>query len=267
VRIAGLTEVLTPGLIEGDARPRTEIVAWQGEPAPPLWDTEEEHVSARDGVEVLRSRRTVRLLQGDRAAFWARDADALTRWETAAPLRTLLRWALRRHGLHVVHAAAVAGARGAALLAGASGAGKSTTALAAAEAGLGFIADDYCAVTTDAPPRVHALCAVGKLEAPWPSLRLLPGGPTPDGKHLVVPDGLTRDAPLVSILLPRVGRGGPLEPASPAEALRALATSMLLLPRSTQEDLAVLGALVRALPAYRLPLGDDPVRTIAEHLG
>jgi hypothetical protein len=270
VQISGLTDVLTPGLIEGDAPARVEVVAWEGDPAPPLWDTEEEHVSAREGVEVLRSRDTVRLLHGDRAAFWVRDAGVLTRWETAAPLRTLLRWALRRHGLHVVHAAAVVGARGAALLAGASGAGKSTTALAAAEAGLGFIADDYCAIAPCAPPRAHALCAVGKLESPWPGLRRLPGGPTPDGKHIVVPDGLTREAPLASIVLPRVGGAAPgLERARPAEALSALAGSLLLLPGSRQADLAALGVLARSLPAYRLTTGPDPhvaAALLAEHL-
>jgi hypothetical protein len=66
-------------------------------------------------------------------------------------------------------------------------------------------------------------------------------------------------------VLPHFGSGA-LTPASPAEALRALATSILLLPRSTQADLDALGALVRALPAYRLPLGVDPVATLREHL-
>ena len=118
---------------------------------------------------------------------------------------------------------------------------------------------------------MHALYAVGKVDAAglgsWRrgNLRVLPGGPTPDGKHLVVPPGLTRSAPLVSIVLPHFGPG-PLAPASCAEALRALATSILLLPRSTPADLDALGALVRALPAYRLPVGDDPVAALREHL-
>src|SRR5205085_1064715 len=85
--------------------------------------------------------------------FWVRDARSLTRWETAAPLRTLLRWTLRP--LQMVHAAAVVGPRGAALLAGPSGAGKSTTALAAAEHGLGFVADDYCAVDLGSSRGTH----------------------------------------------------------------------------------------------------------------
>ena len=266
VRIAGeeLAARLTPGLVEGDAEPRIDIVAWEGEPVPPTLDVEEEHYSAQDGVQVLSSRDTLRLADGDRAVFWVRDARALTRWETAAPLRTLLRWTLRP--LQMVHAAAVVGPRGAALLAGPSGAGKSTTALAAAEHGLGFVADDYCAVDGQT---VHALCSVGKLEAPWPGQRILPGGETPDGKHIVVPRGLTRSAPLVSIVLPRVGGSLGLEPARPAEALSALASSLLLLPGSTQADLAALGKLARSLPAHRLTTGPDPhaaAAALAEHL-
>jgi hypothetical protein len=268
VRVAGLVDELVPGLVEGEAEPHTRIVAWEGAPIPPTLDAAEEHYSAGEGVEVLRSRDSVQLLAGDRAAFWVRDPAVLTRWDTAAPLRTVLRWALRRHGMHIAHAAAVVGPRGAALLTGPSGAGKSTTAFACAQAGLGFVADDYCGVELDGP-RAHALSALGKLDAPWPGLEILPGGPAPDGKRLVVPPRLTRSAPLVSLVLPRVGGELALGPARPAEALSALATSLLLLPGSRQEDLAALGALARALPAHRFTLGDDPhaaAATLAEHL-
>ena len=271
-----LAERLLPALepLASPVEAAIEVVAVEGEPPPAPWNTsdEGEHYAADDRVQVLAGAESVLGRDGDRGAFWVRDAEALPRWETAAPLRTLLRWLLRDHGLHFVHGAAVVGARGAALLAGASGAGKSTTALAAADAGLGYVGDDYCAVALRGPA-VHALYAVGKVDAEGlrrvaggaATLRVLPGGPTPDGKHLVVPPGLTRSAPLVSIVLPHFGIG-PLTPASPAEALRALATSILLLPRSTQADLDGLGELVRALPAYRLPLGDDPVAALREHL-
>lgn len=284
LRIAGeaLAERLAPALapLAVDASPpQLDIVAWEGALPPPPWEAsaQGEHYAADDGVQVLQGPESLTVLDGGRAAFWVRDARSLPRWETAAPLRTLLRWALRGHGLHLVHAAAVVGVRGAALLAGTSGAGKSTTALAASDAGLGYVGDDYCAVDGDDPPRAHALNAVGKLDAGGlhrlPALRerMLAGGPTPEGKELVVPRGVVRSAPLVSIVLPRVAAaGGPLEPARSAEALSALATSLLLFPGSRQEDFAPLGALVRALPAHRLPLGPDPAAAaavLADHLG
>ena len=58
-------------------------------------------------------------------------------------------------------------------------------------------------------------------------------------------------------------------PARPAEALSALATSVLLLPGSRQADLDALGALARSLPAHRLTTGPDPhaaAALLAEHL-
>ena len=157
----------SPARARGAARARARAVARrardvditrvEGRAAAAAVDGDGEHYAAADGVARAPHARHATLLDGDRGAFWARDAEALPRWETAAPLRTLLRWALRS-GLHLVHAAAVVGARGAALLAGASGAGKSTTALAAAQAGLGYVGDDYCAVELGDPPRVRTRC-------------------------------------------------------------------------------------------------------------
>ena len=167
----------------------------------------------------------------------------------------------------MVHGAAVVGPRGAALLAGPSGAGKSTTALAAAEYGLGFVADDYCAVGR----ADRALPLLGRqARSALARAAVLPGGPTPDGKEIVVPSGLTRDRRRWSRSCCRASaaRSG-LEPARPAEALSALATSLLLLPGSRQDDLAALGALARSLPAHRLATGPDPhaaAAALAEHL-
>ena len=220
-------------------------------------------------MQVLRSRDTLRLHAGDRGAFWVRDPGVLTRWETAAPLRTLLRWALRDHGLHMVHGAAVVGPRGAALLAGPSGAGKSTTALAAAQAGLGFVADDYCAVALGGPV-VHALCGVGKLAEPWPGLRVLPGGATPDGKQLVVPRGLTREGVIgLDRAAARRGRRASARAGPPRRG--AQRAGDIAAPAAGQQPgrSRSAGGLARSLPAHRLVTGPDPhaaAAVLAEHL-
>ena len=269
VRIAGLAEQLAPALIEGDAVARTEIVAWSGEPSPPVWDTDEEHYSAGQGVQVLRSRDTLRLHAGDRGALWVRDPGVLTRWETAAPLRTLLRWALRDHGLHMVHGAAVVGPRGAAVLAGPSGAGKSTTALAAAQAGLGFVADDYCAVALGGPV-VHALCGVGKLAEPWPGLRVRPR--RADARRQAARRPARADPRSVIGLdraAARRGRRAAARAGPPRRGAQRAGDVALLLPGSSQDDLAALGGLARSLPAHRLVTGPDPraaAAVLAEHL-
>ena len=204
LRIAGeaLAERLAPALEPlAAARPHdVDIVAFEGELPSPPWDASApgEHYAAADGVQVLHGPDTLLLLDGNRGAFWARDAEALPRWETAAPLRTLLRWALREHGLHLVHGAAVVGARGAALLAGRSGAGKSTTALAAAEAGLGLRRRRLLRGRAERPaagPRaLRGRQGRRRRTAPGPGPAGAAGRPTPDGKELVVPRGLTRSA-------------------------------------------------------------------------
>ncbi len=177
---------------------------------------------------------------GGRGFFWTRDAAALPRWETGAPLRTLLRLALRGRGLQLVHGAVVGDERGGVLLAGAGGSGKSTSALACALAGIGFLGDDYCVLEPD-PARAHALYALGK--AGPASLRLLPelagalvpGGPTPEGKELIDVSAaragaLQHTAPLAAIVLPRVGAvtGAP-ERIGAAQALVAIAPTNLKL--------------------------------------
>ena len=49
-----------------------------------------------------------------------------------------------------------------------------------------------------------------------PGVRVLPGGRTPDGKELVLPRGLVREAALTAIVLPRVTEvAGPLRPPAP----------------------------------------------------
>ena len=150
-----------------------------------------------------------------------------------------------------MHAAAV-GVRGhGVLLAGAGGAGKSTTALAAYARGLELCGDDYCALGPG--PTVHALYGVGKLEPD--AARLVP---ELDGPIVALEP--TPSLALSAVVLPRVVPGGrtTLTPVSPAAALRALApSSTFQLPGAPRGPFAALAALVRELPAYRLELWED----------
>ena len=143
LRIAGeaLAERLAPALEPlVAARPHdVDIVTFEGELPSPPWDATApgEHYAAADGVQLLHGPDTLLLLDGDRGAFWPRDAEALPRWDTAAPLRPLLAGRCASTGFTSCTALRWSAPRRA-LLAGRSGAGKSTTALAAAEAGLGY---------------------------------------------------------------------------------------------------------------------------------
>jgi len=120
--------------------------------------------------------------------------------------------ALALHGIHLLHAAALAGARGAVALAADSGTGKSTLAAAAAHRpGLGLrrIADDLLAVRLE---------ALRPLALPrFPQLKLEPPGPSTPVESEALP--------LAAVcLLDRRGGEAPalLERLDGPQALRAL---------------------------------------------
>jgi hypothetical protein len=250
-----------------------------GDPPAPPWSANA--YRPRDELEGVGDERlevgyqlvTATLMMWDAATrtgvWWTRSAAEVPVWERAMPLRAVLRWALREQGVALVHGAALGGDDAMALLVGAGGAGKSTLALAAQQAGWRYVADDYCAVDpvtrAVAPVTSYAkvtaatlalLPGLGPLRAPLP--------PAPDGKSVLA----LRPAPggrLDLIALPRVvPTGGPPVAVGPAATMAALApTSLLQMPGSRATDRELLGQVVRGLPAVALPSGPDLVRTLA----
>lgn len=209
-------------------------------------------------------------------------ARPLPGWELAAPLRTVLHWWAESLGAQLVHAAGVGSAGRGALLVGAGGSGKSSTALACAAAGLEIAGDDYLWLEGGAPPVAHALYASAKVEAPrlaawFPSWRPHSGVVGPGEKQVLSLASLAgvRLATRLcvgSILLPRVSHvpRPHLEPVSAATALLALAPSSLFqLPGGRPAHLPILTKLVRTVPAHRLHLSLDPAanaEAIRRHL-
>jgi hypothetical protein len=171
----------------------------------------------------------------------------------------------------VLHAGAVAYDGAAALIVGGSGVGKSTTVLACAIAGAAFLGDDLVLVETGeendtVKPTVHCLFATAKLNADsasalgartWPVL-----GVTPKDKAVVAvqpPLTIMQSAPIVALIAlapPVTSRPHP-QPLKSAEALAALASTAAPMACRTGAPaawLALVAALVRRLPAYRLPV-------------
>ncbi len=210
-------------------------------------------------------------------AYWIRDVAAVREYDKPAPLRLLLSWWLEQRGATLVHGAAVGDDRGAVLLAGQAGAGKSTTALACLAAGLRYVADDYCVVAGEPEPVVHSIYCSGK--AVTANLGLLPDLteliPQPDtcfeeksiyylGEHL--PERLAPRLPLRAVLVPQIAGGAEtrIEPASAATAQAALAPSTLIHhAHSGGAAFGRLAALVRAVPCHRLLVGDRPAGAAA----
>lgn len=204
---------------------------------------------------------------------WALFSSLTTlSWERATPFRRILHWWTADHGLQLVHAAAVGHATGGLLLVGRSGSGKSTTALACLEAGLGFAGDDCCLLAPGEPTQVHSLYLSGKADARaatlLPGLRQAFADPplTIDGKAVLFadqirPEGVCTGFPLRGIVVPRITRESRsrLSPIRPADALRALAPSTILqMPGNRGVGLKRLAAIVRHLPAWELALGSVP---------
>jgi hypothetical protein len=208
------------------------------------------------------------------AVYWTRDVRRLPGYEAGAPFRTLWHWFAAAAGGHVAHTAALGTPGGGVLLAGKGGSGKSTAVLACLESPLQYVGDDYCLLTSDPVPWVHALYSSAKLHAHdlrrFPHLEACVSNPADlaDEKALVMlherlGGRLLAGCPVRAILLPSV-RGAAhtsLRPATPAEALRALAlTAISQYPRTAEKSLAFLTRFVHALPCYHLLLGEDLAR-------
>lgn len=207
------------------------------------------------------------------AYHYVPDPTLLPAWEGTHPARMLLAAWARAEGLVTCHAAAVADGDRGVLLCGGSGAGKSTTALAALAAGMRSAGDDYVLVEPGRPPIAHALYTSTLLELSHygRNTRLMPvldhvADQLDRHKAVMYADGhgtpvLDGGFPLVALVALRVERGSRphFAPTSAAAVLRALAPSTLAqLGMVDAAGLARLADLCRRLPAFELVLGDDP---------
>jgi hypothetical protein len=180
-------------------------------------------------------------------------SGAMPWWERAAPLRPALFWVLGGEGRHVVHAGAVGDDRGGVLLAGGKGSGKTTVVVAALDAGLGLVADDYlllrCGREWEA---VSLYSTVSVLEPAAGAKAVL-------DVAAVTPGRLRESLPIRAVVAPRI-RGGRarLRRVSPAVALRAWAPSTAFhMPFDDGAVVASLAAIVRRVPCFTLDVGDD----------
>jgi hypothetical protein len=267
---------------ESGDRPALTVHCWDSEdsrtPAPPLpslapgsprgttFYTAEEgrHFASRPALGQLSAydRAT------SRAWFWCRDAHELPFWEPAAPFRQILHWWLPDRGALLLHGAAVGRADGGALLVGAGGSGKSTSALSCLASDLLYAGDDYVAVELEPEPRVLSLFCSGKLDpdhsqllSHLPSPSFAGDGALEEKPVFYVaerfPERMCRGFPLRAIVAPRVQGTEPrLSKRGPAQVLAALAPSTLLqLVPARQEALSAMAGLLTTIPAFGLDVG------------
>lgn len=206
------------------------------------------------------------------AVYWAREAAAIPEWDYGAPLRNLLAWALHDVGRLLLHGAVIGRPERALLVAGAGGAGKSSTTLAALRrAGLQTVGDDFVALAPDGTT-AEALFDTVKLDAPALERLGVPAAwvanpERPAGEkarlHLrsLLPEALAATLPVRALAVPRVvdSEASRALPLAPGAVLRALApSSLFLIPGAEAERFRCLAALTQRLPCYALELGRDP---------
>jgi hypothetical protein len=210
-----------------------------------------------------------------RLIYRARSARELPWWERAAPLRPAFFWALGGAGRGLVHAGAVGDERGGVLLAGPGGSGKTTTALAALDAGMGYVSDDYVML---AGGSAHNVFGTAKLDdghlARFPRLAPLAARsatPAPEEKAVLdvaghFPDALTERLEIRAVVVPRIAGGQTgLRPLAAGRALLALAPSTIFqMPFDHGALFPALSELVRGVPCFELAVGDDPAALAAE---
>jgi hypothetical protein len=187
----------------------------------------------------------------------------------AHPASTALAAWLASRGVQMLHVAAVGDASGAALLVGAGGAGKSTSALACAHRGLGFLGDDLCVVDATSSPTVHALYATAKVtDESEARLNFCAGttiGLTEKGKRAVALSdkvSVLPSAPIKAIISLNKSSDGASTPTrlSTAEVLRILMPTALkaaIGPKELSQWLRSAASLARVTPGYRVDIGWD----------
>lgn len=256
--------------------------ACDGAAPPPRWPLDaylardEIAGSGADGVDASCDvvRRVICLYDHTTAngVWFAADQDHLAPWDPAAPLRNVMHWVLRDHGLQLAHGAVVGRSGTGVLLTAKGGSGKSTTALGLVHAGWDYVSDDYCLLATASPPRAHRLYRVAKADdaalARFPGLVGAVTNPRRGRDEKAVIDvsavfgsQVVDDMALTAVVIPRIdptARAPRLLPRSAADVARALVPStMLQLPACTADTPARLGAAVAGLEYRELVLPVD----------
>ena len=206
-----------------------------------------------------------------RGHWWLRDVATTPYFERAAPFKHILQWWIADRGGALLHSAAVGIDGAGILIAGPSGSGKSSTALACVDAGFAFASDDYVLIDATHPPHAHLAYATAKvvrssLDRHLHHRRHFRNLGRDDEKpmlfvHDVAPGRVGSPLALRAVVLPFVAHRATtqLVRIHPAEMLRALApSSVLLFPLAGDAAFRRMADLCRELPCFRAELADDP---------
>ncbi|NLJ08024.1 MAG: glycosyltransferase [Sphingobacteriales bacterium] len=103
-------------------------------------------------------------LEQNIGVFWVKSPAKLPFWSKSAPLRTLFHWWMEKNKKQLLHAAAIGNEKGAVLISGKGGVGKSSTAIRCLEHGMNYLSDDYVIVQLEPQPVVFSLYCSAKIK-------------------------------------------------------------------------------------------------------
>ena len=210
--------------------------------------------------------------QGQRIIGYRRHGSHLSGGEYSKPLLLVLSIWYHDRGVQLLHSGLIAHDGAGILLPGESKTGKSTTSVAAAAHGLGFLGDDFVGLERDADgfsghSIFNTACIVRETLPRFPAIQehaVESDSPEEDKPILflseIYPDRIHRTVPIRAVALLRIGHDRTqVVRARPAEALRAFAASSLhtVVPRPGREALQLLADLVARAPAFWLLLGPE----------
>ena len=215
---------------------------------------------------------SVSLLDGERniGLFWIEDMDKLPWYELARALRDIIRSYALRRDMQMVHAACIGKKRSGVIIAGPTGAGKSTTALSSLTSPLEYLADDLCLIGRDGSEvRAYALYNTGKLNHfdRLPHLERHTSNPNRIASEKAVifvheefPQKMANSVGVSAICVSEVmdGEETVLRPVSSDVALRGLfnSTKEALIDMNVQ-DFFALYKICSTVPCYLLQCGRD----------
>ncbi|MBP9841152.1 MAG: hypothetical protein KBC64_01855 [Simkaniaceae bacterium] len=205
------------------------------------------------------------------ALYWINDSRDLPWWVGGSPLQLILHWWMRVNGHQLTHAAAVGFPEGCVVLAGKSGAGKSTTTLACMDAGMHYISEDYCLLSQAPESWAYSVYNSAKIEdktLEWfPKLKNHLSNPhrRPGEKafffhHEFQPKKIIAGGPVKALITLKIEAtvNSWLEPIHSHQALAALsATTLWQLTHTGPAVFLHLKQVAESLPCYFLHLGSD----------
>ncbi len=201
------------------------------------------------------------------AVVWFHDAGRIPYWVAATPFRLQLSWIADTFDGEMIHAAGVKIDDRVALIVGASGAGKSSLALASTRHGHALMGDDFLLLRGTQVSTVYRRTKIHD-----DAVTLLGGDVTDVGtmanaasehEKRIIDTHLTHlssaPAQVAAVFVPRIGDEAELTPLPAAEAARrALGPSMQGLLGGTSSSLRRIARLMQAVPAYEVTVGPDP---------